>query len=119
MVRRYIMLSRKKRRNERFYEQQVSSLFFYQEVFVFLSPNPFQSFPLSLSDFPLLLSPIYAYQNVFFFFSVLSLFATAGYLLVTPSLSFPTPTPFIIFLVESLFVDTLPLPLLPSPLTLP
>ena len=93
--------------------------FFTKKFFFFLSPNPFQSFPLSLSDFPLLLSPIYAYQNVFFFFSVLSLFATAGYLLVTPSLSFPTPTPFIIFLVESLFVDTLPLPLLPSPLTLP
>ena len=118
MVRRYIMLSRKKRRNERFYEQQVSSLFFYQEVFFFLSPNPFQSFPLSLSDFPLLLSPIYAYQNIFFFFSVLSLFATAGYLLVTPLTLLP-PIPFYYFLVESLFVDTLPLPLLPSPLTLP
>ena len=62
--------------------------------FFFLSPNPFQSFPLS--DFPLLLSPIYAYQNVFFF-SVLSLFATAGYLLVTPLTLLPPPNPFYYF----------------------
>ena len=82
MVRRCIMLSRKKRRNERFYEQQVSSLFFYQEVFFFVT-QPIPILP-SLSLTSHFYSPPFMHIKTSFFFSVLSLFATAGYLLVTP-----------------------------------
>ena len=101
------------------------SKFCYQEVFfsffLLFTPHPPKSSPLSASLFP----PTLCISKTFFFFSVFPFFffATAGWLLlVTPSLSFPPTNPYLLFSVESLFVDTC-LPLLPAyllgPLTLP